>query len=115
MKMRKLGWHPKHDLFKQEKMSKTPPPEEYTPGAAFERLLTILNTLRTDCPWDKKQKMLSLRNLSIEEMYELDAAVLENDLHEITKELGDILLHLQFYAKIAAEKKDLNITNFLNS
>lgn len=96
-------------------MSKTPPPEEYTPGAAFERLLTILNTLRTDCPWDKKQTMLSLRHLSIEEMYELGDAVLENDLPEIKKELGDILLHLTFYAKIADEQKAFNITDVLNS
>jgi len=96
-------------------MSKTPPAEQHTPGAAFERVLTILNTLRTDCPWDRKQTMLSLRQLTIEEMYELGDAILDNDLPEIKKEIGDILLHLAFYAKIADEEKAFNITDVLNS
>jgi len=96
-------------------MSTIPPPEVYTPGAAFERVLTILNTLRVECPWDRKQTMLSLRQLSIEEMYELGDAILDNDFPEIKKEIGDILLHLTFYAKIAEEQKAFNITDVLNS
>ena len=96
-------------------MSKTPPPPETTPALAFERLLTIMNTLRTDCPWDKKQTMNSLRHLTIEEMYELADAILENDLPEVKKELGDILLHIVFYAKIAEEKRAFDITEVLNS
>jgi len=96
-------------------MSKIPPSEEHTPGAAFERLLTILDTLRSDCPWDKKQTMLSLRHLTIEEMYELGDAILDNDLPEIKKEIGDILLHLAFYAKIADEQEAFNITDVINS
>jgi len=96
-------------------MSKTPPAEQHTPGAAFERVLTILDTLRTDCPWDRKQTMLSLRQLTIEEMYELGDAILDNDLPEIKKEIGDILLHLAFYAKIADEEKAFNIIDVLNS
>ncbi|MFB5944643.1 nucleoside triphosphate pyrophosphohydrolase [Albibacterium profundi] len=96
-------------------MSKIPPPPETTPALAFERLLTIMNTLRTDCPWDKKQTMNSLRHLTIEEMYELADAILENDLPEVKKELGDILLHIVFYAKIAEEKRAFDITEVLNS
>jgi len=96
-------------------MSRTPPEKESTPGAAFERVLTILNTLREECPWDKKQTMLSLRQLTIEEIYELGDAILDNDLPEIKKEIGDILLHLTFYAKIADEQKAFDITDVLNS
>src|SRR5690554_4348315 len=96
-------------------MSKIPPPKQETPGAAFERLLIILNTLRSDCPWDRKQTMLSLRHLTIEEMYELGDAILDNDMPEIKKEIGDILLHLTFYAKIADEQKAFDITDVINS
>lgn len=96
-------------------MSKIPPPPETTPASAFERLLTIMSTLRTDCPWDRKQTMNSLRHLTIEEMYELADAILENDLPEVKKELGDILLHIVFYAKIAEEKRAFDITEVLNS
>ena len=96
-------------------MGKTPPPPESNPAAAFERLLTIMDTLRTDCPWDKKQTMLSLRHLTIEEMYELADAILENDLPEIKKELGDVLLHIVFYARIAKEKRAFDITEVLNA
>jgi XTP/dITP diphosphohydrolase len=95
-------------------MAVIPPKEEKTPGAAFERLLEVLNTLRSDCPWDKKQTMQSLRHLSIEELYELTDAILDNDLHEIKKELGDIMMHLVFYAKIAEEQKAFDITDVLN-
>jgi len=69
---------------------------------AFDRLLTIMDDLRAKCPWDKKQTIQSLRHLTIEETYELSDAITENDLPEIKKELGDLMLHLVFYAKIAA-------------
>ena len=96
-------------------MAFIPPKEESTPGAAFERLLKVLNTLRSECPWDKKQTMQSLRHLSIEELYELTDAILDDDLPEIKKELGDIMMHLVFYAKIAEEQKAFDITDVLNS
>jgi XTP/dITP diphosphohydrolase len=70
---------------------------------AFDRLLTIMDELREQCPWDRKQTLESLRHLTIEETYELSDAILENDLNEIRRELGDIQLHLVFYAKIASE------------
>lgn len=95
-------------------MAVIPPKEENSPGKAFERLLTVLNTLRSDCPWDKKQTMQSLRHLSIEELYELTDAILDNDLPEIKKELGDIMMHLVFYAKIAEEQEAFDITDVLN-
>lgn len=82
---------------------------------AFDRLLTIMNELREKCPWDQKQTLESLRHLSIEEMYELSDAILEGDLEEVKKELGDLLLHMVFYAKIAAEKKAFDIADALNS
>ncbi|SKC12681.1 nucleoside triphosphate pyrophosphohydrolase [Dyadobacter psychrophilus] len=71
---------------------------------AFDRLLTIMDELREQCPWDRKQTMETLRHLTIEETYELSDAILENDLTEVKKELGDVLLHIIFYAKIASEK-----------
>ncbi|MFT6845045.1 MAG: XTP/dITP diphosphohydrolase [Flavobacteriales bacterium] len=82
---------------------------------AFERLLIIMDELREQCPWDRKQTMESLRHLTIEEMYELADAILDNDLPEIKKELGDIMLHLVFYAKIASEKKAFDIGDVLHS
>lgn len=81
---------------------------------AFERLLNIMDDLRAKCPWDKKQTMDSLRHLTIEEVYELSDSILEKDMQEIKKELGDILLHLVFYAKIASETKSFDITDVLN-
>lgn len=72
---------------------------------AFDRLLTIMDDLREKCPWDRKQTLESLRHLTIEETYELSDAILDNDLPEIKKELGDVLLHIVFYAKIASEEK----------
>lgn len=81
---------------------------------AFERLLNIMDDLRAKCPWDKKQTLESLRYLSIEEMYELSDAILEKDMIEIKNELGDIMLHLVFYAKIASETNDFDISNVLN-
>jgi XTP/dITP diphosphohydrolase len=73
---------------------------------AFDRLLTIMDELREQCPWDRKQTIESLRHLTIEETYELSDAIMENDLPEIKKELGDILLHIVFYAKIASENRE---------
>jgi XTP/dITP diphosphohydrolase len=81
---------------------------------AFDRLLTIMDELREKCPWDKKQTMESLRYLSIEELYELSDAILEGDDEEIKKELGDIMLHLVFYAKIASETGKFDIADVLN-
>ena len=86
-----------------------------TPSTAFERLLTIMDDLRLNCPWDKKQTLESLRHLTIEEVYELSDSILSNDMPEIKKELGDIMLHLVFYARIASETNDFNITDVLNS
>lgn len=82
--------------------------------AAFERLLIIMDELREQCPWDMKQTMESLRHLTIEETYELNDALLQADLPEIRKELGDILLHIVFYARIGAEKKSFDITDVLH-
>lgn len=81
---------------------------------AFDRLLTIMDQLREQCPWDKKQTMQSLRHLTIEETYELGDAILENDLTEIKKELGDVLLHIVFYAKIGSETNDFDIADVAN-
>jgi XTP/dITP diphosphohydrolase len=81
---------------------------------AFERLLDIMDELREKCPWDKKQTMESLRHLTIEETYELGDAILDNDLQEVKQELGDLMLHLVFYAKIGEEKKAFDITEVLN-
>ena len=90
------------------------PPATQTPATAFERLLAVLNHLRENCPWDKKQTMETLRHLTIEETYELADAILENDQQEIKKELGDLMMHLLFYARIASEKGDFDITDVLN-
>lgn len=82
---------------------------------AFDRLLTIMDELRAFCPWDKKQTMESLRYLTLEEVYELSDAILENNMPEIQKELGDLMLHLVFYAKIASETGDFDIADVLTS
>ena len=82
---------------------------------AFERLLNIMDELREKCPWDKKQTIESLRHLTIEETYELADAIVDNDISEIKKELGDVLLHIVFYARIASETKAFNITDVINS
>jgi XTP/dITP diphosphohydrolase len=82
--------------------------------AAFERLLTIMDELRDQCPWDKKQTLESLRYLTIEETYELSDAILEKDMDEIKKELGDLMLHLVFYAKIGSETGHFDIADVLN-
>lgn len=83
--------------------------------AAFNRLLDIMDDLREKCPWDKKQTLESLRHLTIEETYELADAILENDLDEIKNELGDVLLHLVFYAKIGSEKNAFDIGDVANA
>lgn len=81
---------------------------------AFDRLLTIMDELREQCPWDKKQTLQSLRHLTIEETYELGDAILDNDLEEVKKELGDLLLHIIFYAKIGSETKAFDIADVAN-
>ena len=82
---------------------------------AFDRLLTIMDELRENCPWDKKQTLESLRHLTIEETYELSDAILEGDLTEVKKELGDVMLHLAFYSRIASEVKAFDMSDVLNS
>ncbi|MAS20773.1 MAG: nucleoside triphosphate pyrophosphohydrolase [Leeuwenhoekiella sp.] len=81
---------------------------------AIDRLLTIMNELREQCPWDRKQTLQSLRYLTIEETYELGDAILDNDLEEVKKELGDLLLHIVFYAKIGSETDDFDIADVAN-
>ena len=81
---------------------------------AFERLLNIMDDLRLKCPWDKKQTIDSLRYLTLEEVYELSDAIVDGDMQEIEKELGDIMLHLVFYSKIASETNTFDITDVLN-
>jgi XTP/dITP diphosphohydrolase len=81
---------------------------------AFDRLLTIMEELREQCPWDKKQTLQTLRHLTIEETYELGDAILDNDLTEVKKELGDLLLHIVFYAKIGSETNDFDIEDVCN-
>ena len=83
--------------------------------AAFERLLDIMDELREQCPWDKKQTFQSLRQLTIEETYELGDAILDNDLEEVKKELGDLLLHIVFYARIGSETRDFDIADVANA
>ena len=82
---------------------------------AFGRLLDIMDELRLKCPWDKKQTFESLRHLTIEETYELGDAILNNDLQDIKKELGDVLLHIVFYAKIGSETDAFDIVDVANS
>ena len=82
--------------------------------SSFNRLLEIMNRLRNECPWDKEQTMESLRHLTIEETYELSEAILSNEINEIKNELGDLLLHIVFYSKIANEKKHFDINDVIN-
>ncbi|TGE26266.1 nucleoside triphosphate pyrophosphohydrolase [Hymenobacter metallicola] len=83
--------------------------------AAFGRLLDVLDRLRAECPWDRKQTMQSLRHLTIEETYELSDAILRDDLADVKKELGDVMLHLTFYAKIASETGHFDIADVLDA
>ena len=82
---------------------------------AFGRLLDMMDTLRTECPWDKRQTLESLRHLTIEETYELADAIEQNDLQEIKKELGDLMLHMVFYSKIGSEKGSFDVADVLNA
>ncbi len=91
-----------------------PDPERQAKLEAFDRLLTIMDELRENCPWDKKQTLDSLRYLTIEETYELSDAIVEQDLDEIKKELGDLMLHLAFYSRIGSEKGAFHIGDVLN-
>lgn len=90
-------------------------PDRTTQLKAFDRLLTIMDELRAQCPWDKKQTMETLRHLTIEEVYELGDAILDNDLDEVKKELGDVLLHIVFYAKIGSETNSFDIASVCDS
>ena len=91
-----------------------PDPNRKEKLVAFDRLLTIMDELREHCPWDKKQTMESLRHLTIEETYELGEAILENDLEEVKKELGDLMLHLVFYSRIGSETNAFDVADVLN-
>src|SRR5262245_51969369 len=82
---------------------------------AFGRLLTTMDELRTQCPWDKKQTIESLRNLTIEETYELADAIIHNDLKGVKEEIGDLMLHMVFYARIASETGDFDIADALHA
>lgn len=83
--------------------------------APFDRLLSIMDELREKCPWDQKQTMESLTHLTIEETYELVDSILDKDMSEVKGELGDLLLHIVFYSKIASETNDFNINDVINS
>lgn len=91
-----------------------PDPKREEKLQAFDRLLTIMDELRENCPWDKKQTLESLRHLTIEETYELSDAILDNDLEEVKKELGDLMLHMVFYSRIGSEKKAFDVEGVLN-
>lgn len=82
--------------------------------AAFDRLLTVMDELREKCPWDRKQTFESLRQNTIEETYELATAIMQHDMNEISKELGDVLLHVVFYAKLGSETGDFDIADVCN-
>ncbi len=82
---------------------------------AFDRLLTVMDELRENCPWDKKQTIETLRHLTVEETYELSDAILDGDLNEVKKELGDLMLHLVFYSRIASEQKAFDIADVLHA
>jgi MazG family protein len=96
------------------KVNSAPDNNRQTKLQAFDRLLTIMNELRENCPWDKKQTMESLRHLTIEETYELSDAILEGDLPEIKNELGDLMLHMVFYARIGSEQNAFDVADVLN-
>jgi MazG family protein len=92
-----------------------PDPNREAKLKAFDRLLTIMDELRENCPWDKKQTMETLRHLTIEETYELSDWILEGNLQEIKKEIGDLMLHMAFYARIASELKAFDMADVLNA
>lgn len=95
------------------KVTSAPDPRREVKLKAFNRLLTIMDELRENCPWDRKQTLESLRHLTIEETHELSDAILEGDMPEIRKELGDLMLHLVFYARIASELKSFDMADVL--
>ncbi|GAB3547414.1 nucleoside triphosphate pyrophosphohydrolase [Spirosoma fluminis] len=105
---------PYWDMSETKKQFQDLPARRQEQLMAFDRLLTIMDELREQCPWDRKQTLDSLRHLTIEETYELSDAILENDLSEIRKELGDIQLHLIFYARIASETGAFDVADVLN-
>jgi len=93
----------------------TKTPEREQALQAFDKLLTIMDELREKCPWDREQTIKSIRNLTIEETYELTDAITDGDMDGVRKELGDLLLHIVFYSKIASETKLFNITDVINN
>src|SRR5215218_10163914 len=84
------------------------------PGASFEQLVTIMDELREKCPWDRKQTIQTLRQMTIEETYELADAITDSDWNGIKEELGDLLLHIVFYAKIGDEQQRFKLTDVIN-
>ncbi len=96
------------------KLLTDPDPNRNEKLKAFNRLLTVMDELRENCPWDKKQTLESLRHLTIEETYELSDAILESDLEEIKKELGDLMLHIVFYSRIGDEQGAFDMSDVLN-
>ncbi len=92
-----------------------PDPERKRKLEAFDRLLTVMDELRLNCPWDKKQTHESLRHLTIEEVYELGDAILSGEQENIKKELGDVLLHIVFYSRIASETNDFNVADVIDA
>ncbi len=98
-----------------KKPAVTPDPNRAQKLEAFDRLLTIMDELRENCPWDKKQTLETLRHLTIEETYELSDAILEGDLEEVKKEIGDLMLHMVFYSRIASETKAFDIADVLHA
>jgi len=109
----KKDWEWKAEIAAQKNYKKMNTRQEKM--EAFGRLLDIMDDLREKCPWDQKQTFETLRHLTLEETYELSDALLNEDLQEIKKELGDVLLHLVFYAKIGSEKKSFDIADVINS
>jgi XTP/dITP diphosphohydrolase len=95
-------------------VEKYPDPNRAKKLEAFDRLLTIMDQLRNLCPWDKKQTIESIRHLTIEETYELSDAILEGNLEEVKKELGDLMLHMVFYSRMADEQKAFDMADVLN-
>lgn len=102
-------------IFLMKKPISQPDPNRAQKLQAFDRLLTVMNELRENCPWDKKQTLESLRHLTIEETYELSDAILEGNLNEVKKELGDLMLHNVFYARIASEQQAFDVADVLNA
>lgn len=109
-----VNTHESIKISQMQKQLSKPDPNRPEKLKAFDRLLTIMDELRENCPWDKKQTMESLRHLTIEETYELGDAILENDLEEVKKELGDLMLHIVFYARIGSEKGSFDISDVLH-